>query len=314
MRLSRLITYKHMVDGLSINHVHDEIERLLTHVETDLSVQNIDFDNIKETMSVNRQAVLDKLNEMNNDLQRFKDKLTTFVNDIEDPYFTKSVAVYQEGIHDTPDYILDRYNFKKLLYEQETADFFAHRIKAHSSWQWPALEIRPAFGEFTENLTGCDPLYLADTHEDLFKEVKKKWTPEYQRRIRYYTFDEQDKRLFHQLPQSQFGIVVAADFLNFRPLTVIERYLKEIFGLLRPGGIAIFTYNNCDFPIGVDNFENSYYCYTPGRLVKEMAVKIGFKVSASFDMENNVSWLEITRPGTKTSLRGGQTLGKIQNI
>jgi hypothetical protein len=78
--------------------------------------------------------------------------------------------------------------------------------------------------------------------------------------------------------------------------------------------MAIFTYNNCDYPIGVDNFENSYYCYTPGRHVQAMAEKIGFRIASSFDLENNVSWLELQKAGTKTSLRGGQTLGRISSI
>jgi hypothetical protein len=314
MKLSRLITYKHMVDGLSVNHVTDEIERLLQHVETDLAIQNIDFENIKQRVSSNKKMVLSTLNTIDKDIQLFKKELAKFLEDIERPYYTRSVDMYKEGINDTADYILDRHSFKKLLYEQETFDFFQHRVRSHASWQWPALEIRPALGEVTDALTACDPLYLVDLNDDLFKVVKKMWTPEYQRRLRYYTINEQDRKIFHQLPQAQFGLVVAVDFLNFRPLELIERYLTEIFGLLRPGGMAIFTYNNCDFPIGVDNFENSYYCYTPGRQIKEISTKIGFKIASSFDLENNVSWLELKRPGTRSSLKGGQTLGKIDNI
>lgn len=314
MRLSRLITYKHMVDGLSVNHVNDEIERLLQHVETDLAIQQIDFENIKQRVSANKKVVLHTLKAIDTDIQTFKKELTKFVEDIERPYYSKSSTMYQEGVNDTADYILDRHSFKKLLYEQETFDFFCNRVRGHASWQWPAMEIRPAHGEVTESLTSCDPLYLVDLNQDLFKIAKTKWTPEYQRRLRYYTVDEQDKKIFHQLPQAQFGLIVAVDFFNFRPLELIERYLNEIFGLLRPGGMAIFTYNNCDFPIGVDNFENSYYCYTPGRQIKEISTRIGFNIASSFDLENNVSWLELRRPGTRSSLRGGQTLGRVENI
>jgi SAM-dependent methyltransferase len=224
------------------------------------------------------------------------------------------MAVYQEGINDSADYILDRHNFKKLLYQQETLDFFSGRIRDLGHWKWPAMEIRPAHGEISQHLVACDPLYLVDTDPELFKHVKKMWNPEYQRRLRYYTVSESDRRIFHQLPQFQFGLIVAVDFFNFRPLDLIERYLLEIYQLLRPGGMVIFTYNNCDYPIGVDNFENSYYCYTPGRHVKAMAEKIGFRVAASFDLENNVSWLELQKQGTKSSLRGGQTLGRISSI
>ncbi len=314
MKLSRLITYKHMVDGLTVNHINDEIETLLHRVQTDLNVQNIDFDNLKHKIDVNSAQVLERLQEINNDLLAFKDQLQKFVSGIEAPYYAKSQTIYQEGLNDTADYILDRHNFKKLLYQEETLDFFKSRIIMHSSWKWPAVEIRPCFGEITESLIACDPLYLVDTHDDMFKHVRKKWTPEYQRRLRYYVVNETDKKLFNQLPQMQIGLLVAVDFFNFRPIDLIRKYLEDIFGILRPGGTAIFTYNNCDFPIGVDNFENSYYCYTPGREIKAMCEQIGFKVAASFDLENNVSWLEIQRPGTRTSLRGGQTLGKLENI
>jgi SAM-dependent methyltransferase len=314
MKLSRLITYKHMVDGLTVNHVHDEIETLLKHVGNDLNIQNIDFDNLKNKIDNNSELVLSKLQEINADLVAFKQRLQEFVSGIESPYYAKSHAIYQEGLADSADYILDRSNFKKLLYQQETLDFFKSRVTMHSSWKWPALEIRPGYGEITDNLIACDPLYLVDTDVEMFKHVKQKWTPEYQQRLRYYTTNESDKRILHQLPVMQFGIVVAVDFFNFRPLELIKRYLEEIFNLLRPGGQVIFTYNNCDYPIGVDNFENSYYCYTPGREIKAMCEQIGFKVAASFDLENNVSWLEIQRPGTRTSLRGGQALGRIQNI
>lgn len=314
MKLSRLITYKHMVDGLTVNHVHNEIETLLKHVSNDLNIQNIDFDNLKNKIDNNSELVLSKLQEINEDLVSFKQRLQEFVSGIESPYYAKSHAIYQEGLADSADYILDRSNFKKLLYQQETLDFFKSRVTMHASWKWPALEIRPSYGEITDSLIACDPLYLVDTDVEMFKHVKQKWTPEYQQRLRYYTVSELDKRILHQLPVMQFGIVVAVDFFNFRPLELIKRYLEEIFNLLRPGGQAIFTYNNCDYPIGVDNFENSYYCYTPGREIKAMCEQIGFKVAASFDLENNVSWLEIQRPGTRTSLRGGQALGRIQNI
>lgn len=314
MKLSRLITYKHMVDGLSVKHVHDEIFSLLKHVSTDLDIQAIDFDNLKQRITHNRGEVLARLDDIHQDLADFKQQLAMFVADIEVPYYVKSQTIYNEGVKDTADYVLDRHNFKKLLYEPATAEFFANRVKNHANWKWPACEIRPAYGEITENLIASDPVYLVDTDADLFRHVKTKWTPEYQRRLRYYVLDETHKRLFHQLPQGQLGLLVSVDFFNFRPLELIQRYLREMFGLLRPGGMAVFTYNNCDYPIGVDNFENSYYCYTPGHRIKAMCEQLGFRVAASFDLENNVSWLELQKPGTRSSLRGGQTLGKILSI
>lgn len=303
-----------MVDNLSVNHVHDELESLLHRVSLDLSAQKIDFDNLKEKIDQDRQLIFKTLENINTNLDSFKQQLDDFVKSIESPYYQKSREYYQEGLRDSADYILDRYSFKKLFYEQETYEFFLNRVKLHTNWKWPALEIRPATGDITESLVSCDPLYLVDTHNDLFKIIREKWTPEYQRRLRYYIINEQSAKLFNQLPKTQFGLIVAVDFLNFKPLEMIQRYINEMFEMLRPGGVAIFTYNNCDHPIGVDNFENAYYCYTPGKKVKELCEKAGFKISASFDLENNVSWLEIERPGRRQSIRGAQTLGKIVDI
>lgn len=314
MKLSKLITYKQMVDVMSAKHLNDEIFSLLKQIRNDLDIQNIDFDNIKEKITKNGDLILTKLEEIDHDLEIFKSKLTEFVDGIKQPYYEKSRWIYDEGTKDTAEYILDRHGFKKLLYQQETLDFFISRVKMHASWKWPAMELRPAFGEITDSIIACDPLYLVDTDSELFKHVKTKWTPEFQRRIRYYTINEQDRKLFHQLPHGQMGLILAVDFFNFRPVELIRKYLASFFSMLRPGGTAIFTYNNCDYPIGVDNFESSYYCYTPGREIKSICEELGFRVVASFDLENNVSWLEIQKRGALSSFRGGQTLGKIINI
>jgi SAM-dependent methyltransferase len=314
MKLSQLITYKHMVDNLHVNHIYDQIDELLTHVRTDLDVKHIDFDNIKASISLESKQILDRLSLIQRNLDEFKRHLSEFVTDVEKPYYDKSMEIYREGENDDADYVLDRHNFKKLLYQTSTRDFFLERVKGYSNWKWPALEIRPAFGEISDAMVACDPVYFVDTHQGLFREVEKKWTPEYQKRLRYYVIDETAKKIYQQLPALQLGLIVAVDFFNFRPLPIIKKHLAELFGLLRPGGLLMFTYNNCDYPIGVDNFENSYYCYTPGTEIKTMCKEIGFRTTASFDLENNVSWLELQRPGTLTSLKGGQTLGRIENI
>ena len=303
-----------MVDGLHISHIHDQIDQELKRIKTDLDIQNIDFDNLKNQINEQSKILLQSMQTIESLLQQFKSNLGQFVTSVEEPYFSKSESLYEESKKDNVDYTLDQLQFKKLLYDKPTLEFFQSRIKLQSNYKWPALEIRPGFGDITECLVACDPLYLVDTDVELFKHVKHLWTPEYQRRIRYYTICESDRYMFNQLPKQQFGIIVSTNFLNFRPLRMIKQYLQESFSLLRPGGYFVFTYNNCDYPIGVDNFENSYYCYTPGHQVIELCKQIGFRIAANFDLENNVSWLEIQRPGKMTSIKGGQTLGKIQKI
>lgn len=303
-----------MVDGLSVKHIYDTIFSHLSEFKHNVSIQNIDFDNLKEKMEQDRQQILAGMESLDAHLTEYKVLLDQFFDSIEAPYYEKSMQIYQEGVNDSADYILDRYSYKKLVYDPETFDFLISRVKLFSGWKWPAMEIRPALGEITDALVASDPLYLVDLDPNMFKMVKQKWTPEYQNRLRYYTVDESQPNILYQLPKLQFGLIVAVDFFNFRPFEIIKPWLQQMFQALRPGGQAVFTYNNCDLPIGVDNFENMYYCYTPGHEMKELCESIGFKVTASFDLDNNVSWLEIKRPGTLSSLKGGQTLGRILNI
>ena len=314
MKLSKLLTYKDTVRGLTIRQVYSTIEGLLLQISNDLNIQAIDFHNLKYSMKVRQQVILENLEGLDENLAHFKREIDYFFDTIEKPYFEKSDQIYQEGRKDDYNYKLDRFRFKDLLYEEETRGFFIGRVLRHADWRYPGVQIGPGLGAVTDQIVNLDPLYLVDEHMDMFKEVKQMWTPEYQKRLRYYVVNEDDTNPLRNLPANQMGLIVSVDWFNFRPLYLIERYLAGMMNILRPGGVAIFTYNNCDYPIGVDNFENSYYCYTPGHMITEICLKLGYRIISSFDMDNNVSWLEIQRPGTLSSLKGGQSLAAIKHL
>jgi len=241
----------------------------------------------------------------------YKEYIENCISNIEQEYFDCSEEIYKSSLHDDTDYILNRRKQSKSFANQENFELFTSRIGMYNSWKYPAIEIRPAFGEITDFIKGCDPLYLLDTNEDLFSEVKKNWSGVYQKRLRYYSFDETEENSLRELPNNQFGLILSVDYFNFKPMSVIEKFLNEFYVKLRPGGIVVFTYNNCDLPYAVRNVENKFCCYTPGRLVKPMAEKIGYKILKSFDQLDNISWLELCKPGEISTIRGGQTLGEI---
>jgi len=313
MNLSDLVKYRDLVDKLSLQESGLAIQALMQQFHTDLNSSNIDFANIKGSISQKRQNILTDMNGMYDDLAELKKYLHQALVQLEPPYLTtESESLYAEGLNDDYNYKLDRDRFKKLLYNPATMDFFLARIDGYISWKYAGLQLGPRIGDITEHLVGFDPLYLVDEHEDMFCEVRKMWLPQFQRRLRYYVIDEQRPNILASLPREQFGFVVAVDYFNFRPLRLIKRYLAALTTVLQPGGVAIFTYNNCDYPIGVDNFLNSYYTYTPGRLVKAACTEYGFKILASFDLDNNVSWLEIQKTGITSSIKGGQSLAAIR--
>ena len=226
-------------------------------------------------------------------------------------YENISEEIYRNGLKDTAEYILNRRQESLTFADADNKDLFLSRLGMYNSWKYPAIELRPAHGEITEQIKGCDPLYLVDTDTGLFSEIKKRWNEVYQKRLRYYVIDEQSDSAFDQLPDNQFGLIVSVDFFNFKTMAVLERFFKEFYKKLKPGGIVMFTYNNCDLPYAVKNVDNRFCCYTPGHVVIQKTQEIGFELIKSFDRLENISWLELRKPGKITTLRGGQTLGEI---
>ena len=88
---------------------------------------------------------------------------------------------------------------------------------------------------------------------------------------------------------------------------------------LRPGGVVVFTYNNCNYPKGVDKVDEMYYCYTTDTEIKQMCVQLGYDIITGFDkgydeLDMGISWLEIKKPGTRNSIRLKETMGMIKNL
>jgi SAM-dependent methyltransferase len=182
----------------------------------------------------------------------------------------------------------------------------------HCSWEQPGLIIRPGLADIIDPMIALDPLYIMDENLLLLDHVKSLWNEIYQSRIRYGIIDDQSNDIFKNLPKSQFGFVLVNDFFNYKPFDIIKKYTQEIYGLLKPGGSMIFTYNNCDYANAVRNFENLLYTYTPGSLIIKMLEFIGFEVTTTFsDSNDNTNWIEVKKPGKLSTLRGGQCLGKI---
>jgi SAM-dependent methyltransferase len=209
---------------------------------------------------------------------------------------------------ETNEYILNR----GLMIDADTSMVMQQHIKNYSDWRLPGMIIRPALESHIEYMVPMDPLYVVDQHQDLLKPAVEKWTSDYQRRLRQYVINDYTcQRPLQELPDNQFGLIFAYNFLNYKPIEVIERYLQDFFAKLRPGGVAMFTFNNCDLPQGMGLAEKHFMCYTPGRRVQQIADKIGFENVYDQRGPNNISWFEIKKPGEIYSLRGGQTLAKI---
>ena len=53
--------------------------------------------------------------------------------------------------------------------------------------------------------------------------------------------------------------------------------------------------------------------YTPGYLIRELACNVGFEQVYTWDDGGPSVWLELRKPGTLDSLRGGQMMAAIKD-
>ena len=311
MRLSELIKIRRSIDALDLEETVNAFDKSHLHLVSIINNLAYKADNTIQSITHSGIKISEEFDVIKNSISEYRKLIQQEIDKLQAGYYVRSEEIYYASRHDSVDYIFDRRKNSLTFRVESSKEIFLSRVSAYNDWRYPGAEIRPAFGEVTEIIKGCDPLYLIDTDEELFREIKNNWSQTYQRRLRYYTINETNNDMFYQLPDNQFGFIVSVDYFNFKPLNFLEKALKDLYNKLRPGGILMFTYNNCDMPYAVQNVEKEFCCFTPGHKVVAFAQDIGYEIISQVDDVENISWLELKKPGEITTLRGGQTLGEI---
>ena len=269
---------------------------------------SLQFGSLSDDLNADLNNIKSAILSFDTTLQLLKQKLQSEIQQQEPEYYKESMRLFeQDMVFETTDYILNR----RLKVDFDTSELLRNKIRNYGDWRLPGLIIRPGKENFIEYMVPLDPLYLVDTNIELLQPAISGFTQEYQRRLRPYVVDEYATTVFDQLPTNQFGFIFAYYFFNFKPVEIIEKFLRELYQKLRPGGVIIFTYNECKLSPGVGAVENNWMCYTPGNKIQSIIDSIGFETINNHVGTYDIAWFEIRKPGTITSIRGGQALAKI---
>lgn len=309
MKLSELVNYKNELDTLSTSSIARTVDKELEKITHTVEIQNTQIANFSTVLQHGRAQVANSLDAFEQDLHNLKVEVKELISQTEKPWFQESYRLYeQEMIHETTEYTLNR----RPEISADIDKFYRTRIVRYNAWTYPTMIIRPGLETYINELVASDPLYLVDEKYDLLKPALEKFNEQYQQRLRPYTVNERtNDMILDKLPNGQFGFVFAYNFFNFRPFEVLKRYFTEIYQKLRPGGVLALTFNDCDRAKAVMLVEQHCCCYTPGYLVRELAQSLGFEIIFSWNDDGPSTWLELKKPGTFESLRGGQALAKI---
>jgi hypothetical protein len=200
---------------------------------------------------------------------------------------------------------------RHIKFDQDFKQILQQRINLHSNWQYPALEIGCRDGEWTKFLVASDPLYIADFYEEFLHSSVSQFPELYQGRVRKYLI--YDFYTIKNLPKNQFGFIFSYNFFNYLSLDSIKQFLIQSMDWLRAGGVMVFTYNNADMPAAASYAENYYMTYVPKSFLIPMAESLGFETVFTYDNDPAYSIIELKKPGTKKTIRVGQTAGEIKH-
>jgi SAM-dependent methyltransferase len=314
MKLSDIVNYKLAIKDVDTKSVQHEYYKFKKNLSSTLDTHDVDFGDIKSQIHSDLEKISDLFENIETNLRLFDQKLDAFIHTYEPKYYEMGQSVYQDTLNDSVEYIFERHNDQGLFDTEEDTQLFLSRLSLYADWRYPGMHIRPLDGTLSDVLKALDPLYFVDTDPELLQKVKQLWHPQYQKRVRYYTINEQDDDPLKHLPQQQFGFVLISEFFNYKSKEVVSKYLDSVYSLLKPGGVLVFTFNNCDTVEGVRQVEARFSPYTPARKIKKIVQKLGYKIEAEFSRPAKLSWLEVRKPGELTSMRNGQTLGSLKQL
>lgn len=283
-------------------------QQLLPTLKTVLE-HPIQYDGIAKDLSSQYQLLEHTIGQYVGTVAQLKQQLIQSVQTQEAEYYTDSVRMFYRSLtDDRDDYLLAR----RLELDAGAQEFVLNRVRLFSDWHWPGMVLRPAQEPWVHHLVALDPMYLVDVSPGMLAAAQQDFTAEYQRRVRPYLFAESlDRDLFDQLPNGQFGFVLAYNYFNYKPIEYMTRALAEIKLKLRPGATVAFTFNDCSRAAGVKLVENKFMCYTPGPAVISMLTALGYQITRSQQLDAAAVWIEASIDGQLNSLRGGQSLAKV---
>lgn len=200
-------------------------------------------------------------------------------------------------------------NNRRIVVSQDIEQDIKQRILLHTDWRYPALEIGCRDGEWTQYMVAADPLYVIDRHLEFLDSTNSRFPEAYQRRLRKYQLKSPDLSM---LPSAQMAFVFSWGYFNYVSLDTMQQYLRQIFNLLRPGGVFFFSYNDGDTTFGAGMAENFAQTYMPKSLLTVLADSLGYEISKTSDYGNNIHWIELRKPGTLHTAKAHQVLGEIK--
>ena len=305
MNFSDLVAYQNELHAMSISDAMTDATRSIDRV---MHVSGrITIDNFNAQLRQRHVRIQNEFDGFAQVYEQLKQQTQAKIQEQEPYWYEESAKLYQQGLKDSDEYLLGR----RCSLSEPAVDMLQERVKLYTNWKHAGLIIRPGLEPFMPHMVGLDPLYIADQSYEMLFPCMLEFPEQYQKRLRACVVkDSVDQPMMTQIPDNQIGMCLVYNFFNFKPINIIEAYLREIYQKLKPGGILALTFNDCDNSKAVQLVERYYCMYTPGKRIHSIIDNIGYEQLFKWT-DGPLTWLELQKPGELTSIRGGQALAKV---
>jgi SAM-dependent methyltransferase len=250
----------------------------------------------------------ESISELGENFEYYKKQLSDIIQEQQQVYIKRSESSYISD--ELPNARLSAKERTLSMDDDNTTKFF-DRIKQLTDWRYPGMIINPQEKQIVDDMASSDPLYLVDMNESTLDGIREKMNDVYRHRVSPYVINRfiPRRKYFGDLPTNQFGLIVVWNTINNLPLSMCDQVLRQLLDLLRPGGTLLFTFNDCENAHNIRNFENNFRQFTPGNMLVPMIENLGYTVR--FRTETIHGWMELKKPGKLSTIRGGQSLGRV---
>jgi SAM-dependent methyltransferase len=312
MRISELVKVKRLLSELDVSAFTKELGVFTSDTTTLSNVFGLSYaDQLKQ--------YFDSLADINKSIDNIKSAITqlTYSVDAEieklgNEYSISDNIVKSIRVSGKSSVERDR-TVRYHIYDDTTVNAVVSRIRLYTGPRYPVLEIGPGDGFWTKFLVAGDPLYIVDIHQEFLDSTVNHFPEDYRRRICPYLLGHHGvgEQQLDVLPVGQFGFVLAMNVLDYYPLDFTTEYLRQVYNVLKPGGVMLFTYNNCEDFHCATYVDRGFKAWQPEIALIQICKDLGFEVVKSESADNHVYWLEIKRPGTLQTVKTHQALGEI---
>ncbi len=306
--VSKLIKFKDELTE-AYNQLSDELDSFIDSKAINVKIVQIDNSDVTDY----NNDIHDVIKQYENFIvenQKIADKLKAVIEKVENDLTALAEKTFADVTYENTFANVDAVYFP--LFNKTLINVLRVRMHQYSDWRFPGLQLNIREKQYIDCMTACDPLYLTHPLVDEAKVLIKDYPQLYQSRLRLY-----DHNKLHQLPAEQFGFVLAWNYFEYCSMQEIKTYLEKIFSLLRPGGVLMFSFNNCDLLGSAKIAERKIMNYNSGKQIKDFCLSLGYEIICINDIETRnwdfpwISWAEIKRPGELHTVKAHQVLGKI---